>query len=68
MTQERQIITPTDIEDVLRRYTTAYDNPGLMARMFGVSPRYIVTNIAGVVVCLLLSTLGILVFFQMCER
>ena len=67
MTQERQIITPTDIEDVLRRYTTAYDNPGLMARMFGISPRYVATNIAGVVVCGLLVTLCFLIFFQMCE-
>lgn len=64
---EQPPILPTDRDDVIRRYT--YPQPetkqrvGWLGRIFG-SPKNAPTNIAGFVVCLLMATLCVLIFFR----
>ena len=60
-------ISPTELDDVIRRYAEGGKAPlknyGLMRRVFG-APQNVPTNIAGFVVCILLATLLSLIFLR----
>lgn len=64
---EQPPIIPTELDDVLRRYSYPQQEinrrVGLLGRIFG-SPRNATTNIVGFVVCVLLATLCVLIFFR----
>lgn len=70
VSQEKATIVPIDINDVLPRQTNGgaqEDSPGLLGKVFGISPRYRATNIAGFVALCLLLTINFLIFFRPCR-
>lgn len=64
---ERRPIVPTDHEDVLRRYASpqqeVHRRVGLLGKIFG-SPKNASTNIIGFVVCVMLITLLVMIFYR----